>query len=169
MILLGIDPGTASTGYGVVDATNPKSVISIEYGLIKTSKDLLMSERLLRIYESSKELVRKYRPDAFIIESLFFNTNTKTAITVGQARGIHILVAGKYKVPVFEYTALQAKMVLTGYGRAEKSVVRNEVARRLNILTQIKPIDASDALAMALCHVEKVLSPSTKQHEIKKT
>ena len=152
MILLGIDPGTATTGYGIINATNPMSLKNIDYGQIKTSKDLLMQERLYKMYNSVTALANKYSPDAFVIERLFFNTNVKTAISVGQARGIYMLVAGQLKIPIFEYTALEAKMVLTGYGRSDKKVVREMVAKMLNIKTQIKPIDASDALAMALCH-----------------
>lgn len=158
MILFGVDPGTATTGYGVVSADSDGLMTSIDYGQIKTSKDLLMSERLWKIYNSTKVLVQKYKPGVMIVEQLFFNTNTKTAITVGQARGVILLVAGERKIPVFEYTALQAKMALTGYGRSEKDVVRARVAEFLNIKTQIKPIDASDALAIAICHGIKVLS-----------
>lgn len=155
MILLGIDPGTATTGYGIIDVSNPADVVSIEYGQIKTSKDDLMPERLLKMYNSLHEIIERHSPDALVIERLFFNTNVTTAITVGQARGIYILTAGEYKLPVFEYTALEAKMVLTGYGRADKKDVRTEVQRILKLKTPIKPIDASDALAMALCHTIK--------------
>lgn len=152
MILLGIDPGTATTGYGVIDISNPKSLSNIDYGQIKTSKEQLMEERLYKMYNSVVALVEKHSPNAMVIERLFFNTNAKTAISVGQARGIYMLVAGMYKIPIFEYTALEAKMILTGYGRSEKKEVRVAVEKLLNIKTQIKPIDASDALAMAICH-----------------
>lgn len=158
MILLGIDPGTATTGYGIINIANPKAILNIDYGQIKTSKDLLMEERLYRMYNSIVDLVEKYSPDAFVIERLFFNTNAKTAISVGQARGVYMLVAGQHKIPVFEYTALEAKMMLTGYGRADKKEVRDTVAKLLNIKTQIKPVDASDALAIALCHSLKTQS-----------
>src|SRR3990167_7635214 len=120
MILLGVDPGTASTGYCLVDVSNPELIISIDYGLIKTSKDHLMSKRLLKIHTSAKYLMEKYSPDAVIIERIFFNTNAKTALSVGQARGVFMLAAGEMDIPVFEYTALEAKMVLTGYGRSDK-------------------------------------------------
>ncbi|PIR42659.1 crossover junction endodeoxyribonuclease RuvC [candidate division WWE3 bacterium CG_4_9_14_0_2_um_filter_35_11] len=157
MIIMGIDPGTAKTGYGVIEVSTSASMKLLDYGRIVTSKDNLMSERLLKIYNSSVELVKKHSPDILVIERLFFNTNVKTALTVGQARGIHILVAGKFKLPVFEYTALEAKMVLTGYGRSEKEAVREKVAEYLgeDILKK-KGIDASDALAMAICHQIKV-------------
>ena len=156
MILLGIDPGTAATGYGIVNIEDPSNLLAIDYGNIKTSKDQLMPERLLKIYNSTRYIVDKFKPDAFVIERLFFNTNAKTAISVGQARGVFILIAGEYKLPVFEYTALEAKMELTGYGRAQKDEVRQKVADMLSIKVAIKPIDASDALAMALCHSIKM-------------
>lgn len=158
MIIMGIDPGTAKTGYGIIEIKkNPNPMKLVDYGRIITSKDSLMSERLLKIYNSSIELVRKFSPDIIVIERLFFNTNVKTALTVGQARGIHVLVAGQFKLPVFEYTALEAKMALTGYGRSEKTAVRDKVAEYLgeDILKK-KGIDASDALAMAICHQIKI-------------
>lgn len=155
MILFGIDPGTATSGYGFIDVSNPASIKAVEFGQIKTSKDHFMPERLLNIYQSAKFLINKFTPDIIIIEKLFFNTNAKTAITVGQARGVFMLLAGEFKIPVFEYTALEAKMELTGYGRSEKDEVRSAVKRAMNIETDIKPIDASDALAIALCHYFK--------------
>lgn len=155
MILLGIDPGTATTGYGIIDTTNPRKLLPLEYGQIKTLKEQLMSERLYKMYNSTVALVEKYSPSAMVIERLFFNTNAHSAMSVGQARGVYILVAGQYGLPVFEYTALEAKMALTGYGRSDKKEVRSMVSELLSIKTQIKPIDASDALAMVLCHVIK--------------
>lgn len=155
MILLGIDPGTATTGYGVIDTTNPRKLVSMDYGQIKTLKDEFMADRLHKMYNSTVALVEKYKPEAMVIERLFFNTNINSAMSVGQARGVYMLVAGQYKMPVFEYTALEAKMALTGHGRSDKKVVRSMVSELLNIKTQIKPIDASDALAMVLCHVIK--------------
>lgn len=160
MILLGIDPGTATSGWGVIDATNPRKLKQIEYGTIKTAKESLMEERLVKIHVSIRHVIETYHPDVMVIEKLFFNTNVKTAMTVGQARGVYLLTAGEYKLPVFEYTALEAKMKLTGYGRAEKEEVRSKVKEYLNIHTDIKPIDASDALAMAICHTIKVLLPA---------
>lgn len=156
MILFGIDPGTATTGYGIVHVDNKNCMTSVDYGMIKTSKDSFMSERLLKIYTSAKYLVQKYTPDAIIIERIFFNTNAKTAMSVGQARGIYMLIAGEQRIPIFEYTALEAKMELTGYGRADKKDVRNAVKDALQIKVEIKPVDASDALALAICHNIKI-------------
>ncbi len=155
MILLGIDPGTATTGYGIIDTTNPRKLVSIEYGQIKTETEQVMPVRLQKMYNSVIDLIKRHKPDAMVIERLFFNTNVNSAINVGQARGVYMLAAGQHKLPVFEYTALEAKMALTGHGRSDKKVVRSMVAELLGIKTQIKPIDASDALAMALCHVIK--------------
>ena len=157
MIIMGIDPGTAKTGYGFIETELTGPMTLIDYGRIVTSKDNLMSERLLKIYDSSIALIEKYSPDILVIERLFFNTNVKTALSVGQARGIHVLIAGRFKIPVYEYTALEAKMALTGYGRSEKEAVRDKVAEYLgeDILKK-KGIDASDALAMAICHRIKI-------------
>lgn len=156
MKILGIDPGTATTGYGIVFFDKKQNQItSIEYGQIKTDKDHLMQQRLLKIYQSIVTIVQRHNPDVIAIEKLFFNTNAKTAIAVGQARGVYLLVAGQNKLPVFEYTALQAKMALTGYGRAEKDQVRQKIEEILKLDQKIKPIDASDALAIAICHCLK--------------
>ena len=154
MKLLGIDPGTATTGFGVIEYTTDY-IEAIEYGQIKTNKITLMPTRLVKIYDSVRHLIEKHKPDAIVVEKLFFITYVKTAMTVGQSRGLHILAAGQFNIPLYEYTALQAKMILTGYGRAEKDVVREVVSKLLNIKVVIKPIDASDALAMALCHYLK--------------
>lgn len=157
MVLLGIDPGTATTGYGIVDVSSKTGQMSlIDYGKISTSKEMLMPIRLCKIYNSLKYLIDKHNPDALVIERIFFNTNAKTALSVGQARGIYMLLGGQYNKSVFEYTALEAKMELTGYGRAEKDQVRDRVTELLNIKVKIKPIDAADALAMAICHKIKI-------------
>lgn len=154
MIILGIDPGTATTGYGII-SVEKDHIHHLKYGQIKTSKDHLMQIRLASMYDHINHLMDGFKPDILVIERLFFNTNVKTAITVGQARGIYILAAGQRNLPVFEYTALEAKMALTGYGRAEKDEVRAAVCKILDIKVKISPIDASDALAMALCHTIK--------------
>jgi len=155
MILFGIDPGTATTGYGLIEIDGKNNLSLIEFGQIKTGKEQFMEQRLFKIYNGIEYLIKKFSPDVMVIERLFFNTNVKTAMTVGQARGIYLLSAGKNKIPVFEYTALEAKKILTGYGRADKKEVKAIVQSRLSIKTDVKPIDASDALAMALCHIDK--------------
>ena len=155
MILLGIDPGTATTGWGVVELNKKNIISALDFGKIGTSKDDLMPERLFQIYNSICHLIEKHKPDALVIEALFFSSNVKTAIAVGQSRGIYVMAGGKYSIPVFEYTALEAKMALTGYGRADKKDVRAKVKEVLELKRDIKPIDASDALALTICHVVK--------------
>ncbi len=157
MIVLGIDPGTATTGYGLIDVNKKNQIKSIEYGQIKTTSESLMHQRLFKIYNSIKHIVQVHKPEVIVIERLFFNTNAKTAIAVGQARGIFLLVAGEFDIPVFEYTALQAKMTITGYGRSEKNEVRLKIEELLKLDRKISPIDASDALAMAICHCLKMM------------
>ncbi len=154
MIILGVDPGTATTGYGVVKIVK-KKISLVEFGVIKTAAGEEMPKRLLKIRKELKRVVREFKPGAMVIERLFFNTNTKTAMTVGQARGVVMLVGAEAKLPVLEYTALQAKKELTGYGRADKKEVEKAVKRCLNIRRKIKPDDAADALAIAICHVKK--------------
>ncbi len=165
MIILGIDPGTASTGYaflrttgtgGVTGGISGKSVPKIlTSGVVTTGKDLEMPRRLRYIYLQLTSLCKKYKPELMVIERLFFNTNAKTAMTVGQARGVALLVGAEYDLQIYEYTALQAKLVLTGYGRAEKSAMQIAVQEKLNLVDKIKPDDANDAVAMVLCHLIK--------------
>ncbi|MBI2620642.1 crossover junction endodeoxyribonuclease RuvC [candidate division WWE3 bacterium] len=154
MILLGIDPGTASTGYAVVEITEDKPRL-MAAGVISTKAEELMHDRLLTLYERLRHVCEAYTPKVMIIEKLFFNTNVKTAMTVGQARGISLLVAADRKMEVIEYTALQAKRSLTGYGRADKKEMQEAVKEYMNLKEVVKPDDANDALAMALCYLCK--------------
>ncbi|MFH1895968.1 MAG: crossover junction endodeoxyribonuclease RuvC [bacterium] len=154
MIILGIDPGTADTGFGVVQIENSK-IKSLGYGSIKTKAGEPMPERLWKLYCDLQAVFKKFKPDIVSIEKIFFNTNAKTAMSVGQARGVAMLLAGQHKVAVVEYTALQAKLALTGYGRAEKKVMQKRVGEILKIKEKITPNDAADGLAMALCHLVK--------------
>lgn len=155
MVILGIDPGTATTGFGIIK-TASKKVRLVEFGCIKTEAGEDMSKRLLKLRKELKKLIKEFQPRTMVIERLFFNTNAKTAMTVGQARGVVMLVAAECRLPVFEYTALQAKLALTGYGRADKKEVEKAVKRELKVRRRIKPDDAADALAVAICHVKKV-------------
>jgi len=154
MIVLGIDPGTATTGWGVV-GQEKKGFQPVAYDCIRTSPKERMPDRLLKLRRGLRKVVRDFEPEVIVVERLFFNTNVKTAITVGQARGVVMLVAAEHKLPLFEYTALEAKLVLTGYGRADKKSVQREVAVRLGLEERIKSDDAADALAMALCYFLK--------------
>lgn len=151
MIILGIDPGYAIVGFGVVKYANPRYE-TLDYGAVTTMAKTDFSLRLGIIYDGISEILEKWKPDAVSIEKLFFNSNTKTAIDVAQARGVILLAAVKCGVPVFEYTPLQVKQAVVGYGRAEKRQVM-EMTRMLLGLSKVpKPDDTADALAMAVCH-----------------
>ena len=164
MTILGIDPGTASTGYAFVKVGAGVGVKKLPRilacGVVTTGKDLEMSRRLRYIHLQITALCRKYKPDLMVIERLFFNTNVKTAMTVGQARGVALLVGAEHDLDIFEYTALQAKLVLTGYGRAEKSEMQEAVQKYLGLVDKVKPDDANDAVAMVLCHLAKSMVKS---------
>ena len=151
MKVLGIDPGYAIVGTGVVEQVNNKFRM-LYYGAILTEAHTPFNERLEKIYDDADALIKNYRPDAVAMEKLFFNTNQKTAIDVAQARGVLILAACKNNVPVFEYTPLQVKMSVVGYGRAEKKQVQEMTKVLLGLDKIPKPDDAADALAMAICH-----------------
>lgn len=158
MIIIGIDPGTAKMGYGIIEADNKGKKISlIESDVLITHPDLEPENRLKFLYNSLSDILVKFKPDVMVIEKLFFNTNAKTAIAVGQARGISMLSAAKKKITVSEYTALEAKLALTGYGRSDKKVMQEAVKKTFKLKDKIKSDDANDAVAMALCYVKKVL------------
>lgn len=151
MIILGVDPGYAIVGYGLVRMQNGRYQ-PLEHGAVVTKAGEDFNRRLEIIYDSLSEILQKWKPDAFSIEKLFFHTNQKTVIYVAEARGVILLAAKKAGVPVFEYTPLQVKTAVTGYGRAEKFQVQ-EMTRRLLCLKEMpKPDDTADALAMAICH-----------------
>lgn len=150
MIILGIDPGTATTGYGVLESENGKLKM-IENGCVLTSKDLEMSERLDILGREIKNLVGKFNPDVLAIEELFYFKNKKTVISVGQARGVAVFIGKSCGVEVHEYTPLQVKQAVTGYGRADKKQVQMMVKNILKLKEIPKPDDAADALAVAIC------------------
>ena len=150
MIILGIDPGYAIVGYGIVRYEGNRFT-PVKYGAITTPADLPFVKRLDLIYEGMTELFKEYKIDALSIEKLFFNTNTTTAIDVAQARGVIVLSAQRNGVPVFEYTPLQVKQSVTGYGRAEKKQIMEMTRMLLNLEKVPKPDDTADALALAIC------------------
>ena len=153
MVILGIDPGIAIVGYGVIEKTRNSTRI-LDYGVITTHKDQTLPDRLELVYNGVLQLIEKFKPDALAIEELFFQNNQKTAIIVAEARGV-ILLACKQKIKnLFEYTPLQIKQALTGNGRAEKKQVQYMVKAILNLKDIPKPDDAADAIAVALCHSE---------------
>lgn len=151
MIVLGIDPGYAIVGYGVVEYNN-NHFRAIEYGAVTTEAHTPFNERIEKIYDGVSALIARYSPAALAVEKLFFNTNQKTAIDVAQARGAIVLAAQKAGVKIFEYTPLQVKQSVVGYGRAEKKQVQEMTRLMLNLDKIPKPDDAADALAMAICH-----------------
>ena len=153
MIILGIDPGYAIVGYGLIEKTNKYTKV-LDYGVIETHKSEKMSNRLNKIYDGVCYLIEKYKPDAFAMEELFLQNNQKTAINVAMARGVTLLAATKLmgSEKLYEYTPLQIKQALTGNGRAEKHQIQFMVKAILNLSSVPKPDDAADALAVALCH-----------------
>ncbi len=151
MIILGIDPGYAIIGYGVVKYENYK-FIPLEYGAVTTPAKTDFCARLDMIYRGITSIIEKHKPDAMSIEKLFFNTNTTTAIDVAQARGVILLAATRQNVPIFEYTPLQVKQSVTGYGRAQKAQVMEMTRQMLNLKCVPKPDDTADALALGICH-----------------
>ena len=151
MRILGIDPGYATVGYGIVD-TNGYDFAVVGYGAITTPANLPFEERLKMIFDDMNEIIDKYKPQEMAIEKLFFNTNTTTAIDVAQARGVIVLSANLKGLNTFEYTPLQVKQSVTGYGRAEKHQVMEMIKSLLSLKSVPKPDDTADALALAVCH-----------------
>jgi crossover junction endodeoxyribonuclease RuvC len=150
MIVLGIDPGTAATGYGVVERRG-SHLRAIDYGCIVTEHTISLAERLLQIHGVVSELVETHQPSLVAVERLFFNRNVQTAFAVGQARGAVLLTAAQHGLPVFEFTPNEVKMAVTGYGRAPKDQVQRMVQIVLGMTELPRPDDAADALAIAIC------------------
>ena len=157
MVILGVDPGFATVGVGVIEYSNPRFKY-LTCGAILTPAGEMVERRITTVYDEIDEIIRKYKPDAMAIEELFFNTNQKTIINVSQARGVILLAAQKNAVPIFEYTPLQVKQAVVGYGRAEKKQVIDMVRRILNMPAPPKPDDAADAVALAICHARSATS-----------
>jgi crossover junction endodeoxyribonuclease RuvC len=151
MRILGLDPGIGRTGWGIVDVQSAKLQVQ-NFGCIETAKDLAVEKRLQELYEKISAILQEEKPEAFAIEELFFNTNTTTAMIVGQARGVVLLAAAQQRIPTAVYTPLQVKLAVTGYGRAEKKQVGQMVKALLGLSTIPKPDDTADALAIAITH-----------------
>jgi crossover junction endodeoxyribonuclease RuvC len=150
MIILGIDPGTATTGFGIINYERNRFEC-LTYGTIKTLSSESSGERLKQIHSSLNEIIKEYKPEMASIESLFFFKNLKTAMPVSQARGVIIFTVSSNNIPFLEFTPLQAKISVTGYGKAQKNQVQEMVKRILNLEKIPKPDDAADALALAIC------------------
>ena len=151
MRILGIDPGYAIMGWGVIDKKG-SSFVPVAYGSIETDKDMPMPDRLKHLYSSLMDIIAEYDPGEVSIEELYFNNNAKTAIFVGQARGVALLACINSGLDIFEYTPLQIKTAMTGFGRAEKKQIQAMVKMILNLEAVPKPDDTADALAAAICH-----------------
>lgn len=155
MLALGIDPGTAICGYGIVNLQG-SHLKALDYGAIVTSPTLSDAERLVIIHHEIDVLIKKYKPDIVGVEMLFFNKNVRTAMTVGQARGVILLAAAQNQVPLTEFTPLQVKQAVVGYGKATKEQVIYMTQRLLNLPAKPHPDDVADALAVAICTTHSV-------------
>lgn len=158
MRILGVDPGTAIIGYGVIDHEKSK-LTPVDFGVIRTSPDLAPHKRLSLVHQEIIEKIRYFRPEIIVVEELFFNRNTKTALSVGEARGVIMLAAAEEDLLVEEYTPLQVKTAVVGYGRAQKGQVQEMVKILLGLTKIPKPDDAADALAIAICHAHSRRNP----------
>ncbi len=153
MLVIGIDPGTAITGYGLVKEDETGNLTAIDYGVIQTPAKLAMPQRLVQLYRELKNIMLLHRPESAAVEKLFFQKNVKTAITVGQGRGVAILALAESEITVAEYTPLEIKQSVVGYGSADKAQVQQMVKAILNLDDIPRPDDAADALAVAICHI----------------
>lgn len=153
MAVIGIDPGTAITGYGIVDEAQDGNLTALAYGVIETPSSIEMPARLLILYRKLTEILHLHRPQSGAVEMLFFQRNVRTALTVGQARGIALLALEENGVQLGEYSPLEVKLSVVGYGGADKHQVQVMVQALLRLSELPKPDDASDALAIAICHL----------------
>ena len=164
MLVIGIDPGTAITGYGLVREEQNGKLTVVDYGVIQTPAKMPMPQRLLRLYRELKAITLLHRPESGAVEKLFFQKNVRTAISVGQGRGVAILALAEAEMPIAEYTPLEIKQAIAGYGGADKAQMQYMV-KALLVLDEIpKPDDAADALAVAICHIHQArFSTLTKE------
>lgn len=150
MTVIGIDPGIERLGYAVLDITGSK-IVPLSYGLISTLKSTPKNERLLQIYNDVRELIIKHKPECISVETLIFAKNVKTALVISEVRGVILLLSSQFDLPLYEFTPLQVKSGLTGYGRSSKSQIQTAVKLILNLAETPKPDDVSDAIAIAIC------------------
>ncbi len=168
MRILGIDPGYAIVGFGLIEADRGRFQM-VTYGAITTQAGLPLSRRLYQIAADMEELIDTLKPDAIAVEELFFNTNITTGIAVAHGRGVILASAEKCGIPLFEYTPSQVKLAVTGYGKADKHQVMDMTKRLLNLKSLPRPDDAADALAIALCHVRSNTSRLPQAGNVKET
>lgn len=164
MRILGIDPGVATIGFGVIDFSGREYKL-VNCGVITTPAHTMLSARLEQIYDDMCQLLELFKPDAVSIEELFFNTNITTGIAVAHGRGVLLLACRKAGVAIYEYTPLQVKQAVVGYGRAEKKQVIEMVKRILNLPSAPKPDDAADAVALAICHARSSTSLLSRKED----
>ncbi|MEK6222955.1 MAG: crossover junction endodeoxyribonuclease RuvC [Chloroflexota bacterium] len=153
MLVLGIDPGTAITGYGLVRETPSGSLEIVAHGAITTPAKTPMPERLVQLYQELNEVISEYKPDSSGVEKLFFAKNVKTGMSVSQARGVILLSLAEAQIPIAEYAPVEIKQAVAGYGAADKKQIQEMVRVLLNLEKTPKPDDAADALAVAICHI----------------
>ena len=151
MLVLGLDPGLAVMGYGLVEGDGDR-LEAITYGVVRTEAKTPLVQRLVRLHDALTELIAKHRPDVAAVEELFFSANARTAMGVGQARGVAILTVAQAGLSVVEYTPMQVKQAVTGYGGADKAQVQEMVRLLLQLAETPRPDDAADALAICICH-----------------
>jgi crossover junction endodeoxyribonuclease RuvC len=156
MITLGIDPGTAITGYGLIKEEQDGSLTVVDYGVIRTSAQDVQAERLVELYQRIKEIILLHHPGMGAVEKLFFERNVRTAIHVGEARGVALLAMAEMDLAIGEYTPLEVKQAVAGYGAAEKTQVQQMVKAILSLESLPHPDDAADALAVAICHIHSL-------------
>ncbi len=165
--IMGIDPGIAIVGFGFIDKNGSK-LTPVQYGCIQTEAHTPEEERLMHVYEGMVQLIEKYEPQMIAFEKLFFNRNVTTAMSVSQARGVAILAAAQKGLPIAEYTPMQVKQAVVGYGKAEKRQVQEMVRMFLNLQKVPKPDDVADALAVAVCHAHSYVLNSKLNEVLKK-
>jgi crossover junction endodeoxyribonuclease RuvC len=158
MLAIGIDPGTAITGYGFVQENEDGSLSVVDYGAILTAADMPMPERLLELYRQLREQLLLHHPQCGAVEKLFFQRNVRTALAVGQARGVALLALAESGIPIAEYTPLEVKQAVAGYGGADKNQIQQMVKALLGLADIPRPDDVADALAVAICHLHSAHS-----------
>ena len=155
MIILGIDPGLRVTGFGILSTKNDKTEV-IDYGVIEPDNKETLSKRLYTIYTDIEELIKVFSPNILAIEDIFYGRNVKSAFYLGQARGIAMMCAAKHNMPVFEYSAKKVKQAITGNGNADKTQLQYMIKQIFNLKHLPTPLDASDAIGIALCHINQI-------------
>jgi len=166
MIILGIDPGIGKVGWGIIKDESGKQK-ALDYGCFETPSKINLDERLARIYDFITDLIEKFTPEVLAIEQLYFAANSKTALIVGQARGVILLAASKSNLPTASYTPLQVKQALTGYGRADKNQIQSMVGAILHLSKKVVQDDTADALAIAITHAFSYKLRKIAQYELK--